>query len=154
MEGAGWRRSSVCLFGSSVPTLTVLRILALDLHPNQFLQPHSLCCLLSRCGEQSVAIIVLVRISHTSHNSAACISGCHTLPEPLFLGFWEPSPWKPSWLISLRSQVVSETLPTRGHAEKRSLAHRFTFHILTAFFGSRHNPKDFSAEGWVFQPAW
>lgn len=55
-----------------------------DLHPNQFLRPHSLCPLLSGCGEQCVSIIVFVRTSHTSHNSAGC---CHTLPKPLFLGF-------------------------------------------------------------------
>ena len=147
--GAARHHSCVRLFESSVPTLTVLRMLSPWSPPEPVPSATFLCPLPSRSGEWSISIIISVRTSHASHDSAGCFSGCHTLPQLLFLGFGEPSLWKPFWLISFHSQVVSEALPTQRHTEKCSLARRFTFHILIAYFGSWHDPKDFSAEGWV-----
>ena len=72
----------------------------------------------------------------------------HT-PKAIVSWLWEPFPWKPFWLISVHSQVVSEALPTWCRTENCSLAHRFALQVLIAYFGSWHNPKDFSAEGWV-----
>lgn len=51
--------------------------------------------------------------------------------------------------MSFRSQVVFEASPAQWHTEERRLAHKFILHVFTAYLGSRHNPKDFSAEGWV-----
>ena len=98
--------------------------------------------------EQPVSTLVF-EDRHTSHCSAGCFSRSHILPKPLFLDSgslhhgnrFGSSQSIPRW--SLRLCRRGATL------KKMQPGPRDCFHVLIAYFGLWHRPRDFSAEGCV-----